>query len=56
MEPTEDQLREATRKALLAQRDFHVTALNNESVDADHHIVSQTQIESAMRVLWMESR
>jgi hypothetical protein len=53
---TEDQLREATRKAILAQLAFHREQrdkLNGDHPDFEHHVVSIAQIESAGRILWM---
>jgi hypothetical protein len=55
---TESQIREATRKALDEQRDFHDKALKDPMLslnDREHHVVSKTQIESAQRILWMEN-
>ena len=54
MPTEEDQLREAVRKALTAFRDFHAKQIAEQG--GAHHLVSHTQVESAMRVLWMEQR
>jgi hypothetical protein len=54
---TESQIREATRKALNEQRNFHMARLNEVLPldEREHHLVSKTQIESAQRILWMEN-
>jgi len=54
---TENQLRENVRKALNAYRDHYVTLLNDDASldeDYDHYIASKVQVESAMRILWMD--
>jgi hypothetical protein len=51
---TETQLREDVRKALVAYRD-HLRETLNSNVVREHALVSHTQVESAMRVLWMEN-
>jgi len=54
---TESQLRENVRKALNAYRDHYVTLLNDDASldeDYDHYITSKVQVESAMRILWMD--
>lgn len=54
-EATESQLREIVRRALHAYRDHYVTRENDQTEsDPEHVLVSRTQIDSAMRVLWMD--
>ena len=54
-EATESGLRENVRQALHVYRDHYVTRENDQTEsDPEHVLVSRTQIDSAMRVLWMD--
>ena len=55
-EATEDALRERVREALTDYRQWLSVAVRAPKpyTDRDHLLVSHTQIESAMRLLWMD--
>jgi hypothetical protein len=54
-EAAEYQLRERVRQALHAYRDHYAARQNDPNEqDPEHVLVSKTQIDSAMRLLWMD--
>lgn len=50
-----DTLRENVREALTEYRDHLQKRVNDDHIDFEDAVTSLTQVQSAMRILWMDN-